>query len=94
MRQAYQRYSSERGYTADELRPVAEGVAGTGLRDWFRKTVSSTEELEYSDLLEVYGLRFVASEKPPGNWKLEVRPDQTDAQKGNLQAWLAPSKSR
>jgi predicted metalloprotease with PDZ domain len=94
MRQAYQRYSGERGYTPDELRLVAEGVAGTDLRDWFRTTVSSTEELDYSDLLEVYGLQFVASEKPPGNWKLEVRPDRTDAQKRRMDEWLAPSRAR
>ena len=94
MRQAYQRYSGERGYTADELRLVAEGVAGADLRDWFRKAVSSTEELDYTDLLEVYGLRFVASEKPAGNWKLEVRPDRTDAQKRQMDVWVARSQAR
>jgi hypothetical protein len=56
--------------------------------------VSSTEELDYGDLLDVYGLRFVASEKPPGNWKLEVRPDRTDAQKRRMDEWLARSRSR
>src|SRR5262245_3168227 len=94
MRQAYQRYGGERGYTADQLRLVAEGVAGTELRDWFRRAVSSTEELDYTDLLEVYGLRFGPSEKPPGNSALDVRPDRTDAQKRQMDAWLARSQAR
>ncbi len=92
MRQAYQRYSGDRGYTAEEFRAVAERIADTDLREWFRRAVSSTEELDYEDLLEWYGLRFAPSESPiAGNWKLEIRPDQTDAQKQNLARWLAPS---
>ncbi len=52
MRLAYQRYGGERGFTADELRMIAETVAGGDLRAVVRKTVSSTEELDYGDLLE------------------------------------------
>jgi len=94
MQAAYQKYGGARGYTADEFREVAEKVADTDLREWFRRGVSSTEELDYSDLLEVYGLQFVTGPKPAGNWKLEVRPDRTDAQKRQMDEWLARSQAR
>jgi predicted metalloprotease with PDZ domain len=94
MRRAYARYGGERGYTAEEFRGVAEEVADSDLREWFLASVSSTGELSYADLLEWYGLLFVASENPAGAWKLEVRPNQTEAQNRNLQAWLAPSRAR
>jgi predicted metalloprotease with PDZ domain len=92
IRRAYARYGGERGFTADEFRHVADEVADTDFREWFRVSVSSTDELRYTDLLEWYGLRFVASESPAGAWKLEVQPNQTEAQRQNLQAWLAPSR--
>jgi hypothetical protein len=57
----------------------------------FPKSPSESRTPNYSDLLEVYGLRFVRGAKPAGNWKLERRPDQTDEQKRNLERWLAPS---
>ncbi len=88
MRLAYQRYSGERGFTADEFRQTAEEVAGVDLREWFRETVSSTEELDYTDLLEWYGLRFVASSGRGGAWTLERQPDQTAAQQQRLATWL------
>jgi hypothetical protein len=50
--------------------------------------VSSTEELDYSDLLDWYGLRFVTSSGHEGAWTLERRPDQTAAQKQRLASWL------
>ena len=93
MRLAYQRYGGDKGFTSEQFRQTAERIADGDLSEWFRKTVSSVEELDYTDLLEWYGLHFVPSGgKIEGNWKLEVRPDQTGAQKRNLATWLAPSK--
>jgi predicted metalloprotease with PDZ domain len=91
MRRAYERYGGERGYTADQFRASAEQVAGADLKEWFRRSVSSTEELDYDDLLECYGLRFTASGPGADAWKLAVRADATDQQKRNLDAWLRPS---
>ena len=88
MRLAYKRYSGERGFTADEFRRTAEEVADTDLREWFRRSVSSTEELDYSDLLEWYGLRFVQGEGRAGAWTLEPRPDATPAQAAAFRALL------
>jgi len=92
MKMAYRRYSGERGFTADEFRKTAEEVAGIDLKEWFRKAVSSAEELDYDDLLECFGLRFTTSEQPPNAWKLVVRDDATPAQQRNLDAWLRSSR--
>lgn len=88
IRLAYRRYGAERGYTADELRRTFEEVAGVSLAAWYQSAVSSTDELDYSDLLEWFGLRFVTGAGAAGAWTLERRPDQTDAQRAHLDAWL------
>jgi predicted metalloprotease with PDZ domain len=88
MRLAYQRYSGARGFTADEFRETTEAVAGVDLRRWFTSAVSSTDDLDYTDLLEWYGLRFVTSAGPAGAWTLERLPDQTAAQRQRLANWL------
>jgi predicted metalloprotease with PDZ domain len=87
MRHAYQRYGGERGYTADEFRATAEEVAGVDLGEWFRRALASTEELDYSEALDWYGLGFA----PDGSWTLEVREDATDAQREHLRALSAPA---
>ncbi len=90
MRQAYKRYAGTRGFTPDEFRKTAEEVTRTDLREWFRRAVSSTEELDYEEALDWFGLRFAArdGEDASQNWKLEVRDDASDAQKAHLRALL------
>jgi predicted metalloprotease with PDZ domain/dipeptidyl aminopeptidase/acylaminoacyl peptidase len=88
MRLAYQRYSGERGFSADQFRATAEEVAGVDLKDWFRRAVSSTEELDYAEALDWFGLRFAPSKEKEPTWRLEVRPDARDAEKSHLAAWL------
>ncbi len=58
MRVAYERYSGAKGYTLDQFYGVMSEVAGTDLRPWFAEVVSSTKELDFSEALEFYGLRF------------------------------------
>jgi predicted metalloprotease with PDZ domain len=58
MRLAYARYSGAAGFTPEEFKALAEEVAGTSLRDFFRGTVESTGELDYSEALEWFGLGF------------------------------------
>ena len=91
MRLAYERYSGERGFTAQEFLATTEEVAGTDLKDWFRRFVSSTDELDYSDVLAWYGLRFMAPPQSAEPWTLQVREDATALQSRNLQQWLASS---
>ena len=60
MRHAYKLYGGERGFTALEFRLAAEEIAGVDLKEWFRKTISSTDELDYTDALDWFGLQFAA----------------------------------
>ncbi len=93
MRRAYKLYGGERGFTPDEFRLTAQEIAGADLKDWFKKTISSTEELDYKEALDWFGLRFAPppaeepekkKEKTTKKWKLEIREDATEAQKGHL----------
>ncbi len=88
MRLAYSRYSGPRGFTREQFRETAEEVAGTDLSEWFRRALESTEELDYSEALEWFGLRFTAGEDAAARWTLEVRPDASEVQRRNLHDWL------
>ncbi|MEJ5369172.1 MAG: PDZ domain-containing protein [Bryobacteraceae bacterium] len=65
MRLAYQRYGGARGYTPQEFRAVCNEVAGADLSDWFRRVLETTEELDYSEMLDWFGLRFRPSSGRP-----------------------------
>jgi len=58
MRLAYQRYSGEAGFTADEFEALASEVAGTDLSVFFDRALRSTEELDYDEALDWFGLQF------------------------------------
>jgi predicted metalloprotease with PDZ domain len=58
MQLAMQRYSGEKGYTPAQFYAVMSEAAGVDLKDWFAKTAESTEELDYTEALDYYGLRF------------------------------------
>jgi predicted metalloprotease with PDZ domain len=88
MRLAYQRYAGARGYTEAEFAETAGEVAGVDLTDWFRRATASTEELDYPEALEWFGLRFVEGADPATQWTLEVRPDASPAQQRHLRNWL------
>ncbi len=85
MRLAYERYSGERGYTPAQFRSLANEVAGTDLSGFFRRSLETTEELDYGEALRWYGLRFAAADgdkerdkekKPPKAWLgLETKPE-------------------
>ncbi|MDE0960790.1 MAG: hypothetical protein OSB09_08425 [Planctomycetota bacterium] len=73
MRLAFKRYSGEVGYSHDQLREVFEEVAGTDLSDWFQRFIDGTDELEYEEALETFGLRFEPDsleqpKEPPKGW--------------------------
>ena len=61
MRAAYAKYSGPRGFTPDEFRRVAEEVAGTSLQAFWESAIEGTTELDYSEALETFGLRFRAT---------------------------------
>jgi predicted metalloprotease with PDZ domain len=61
MRTAYQRFSGPKGYTPEEFRAVAEQIAGVSLKSFWESSVESTRELDYSEALDTFGLRFKAA---------------------------------
>jgi len=86
MRLAYQRHSGRRGFTPTQFRQAAEDVAAEDLSRWFARTIASTAELDYSEALEWYGLRFAPTNDVAKRWTLELAPDATAAQRMHLQA--------
>ena len=58
MREAYTRFSATHGFTPDEFRALTEHVAGIDLGAFWRTAIEGTEELDYSEALEVFGLQF------------------------------------
>jgi predicted metalloprotease with PDZ domain len=58
MRLAYERYSGAKGYTMEQFYQAMSDSAGVNLRDWFAKTAESTAELDYTEALDWFGLRF------------------------------------
>ena len=42
-------------------------MAGIDLAAWFRKALETTEELDYAEMLDWFGLRFAKDEKKNGN---------------------------
>jgi predicted metalloprotease with PDZ domain len=90
MRLAYARYSGAKGFTAEQFHKTAGEVAGADLQAWFQKAVASTEELDYAEALDWFGLQFAPGDGEAKAWRLEVRDDATAAQRARLKAWLEP----
>ena len=58
MQWAMQRYSGDKGYTSDQFYAVMSEAAGGDLKGWFARSAESTDELDYTEALDYYGLRF------------------------------------
>ena len=58
MRLAFSRYSGDHGYTPAQFRATTAEVAGGSLDDFFQRAVVSTEELDYKEALDWFGLGF------------------------------------
>jgi predicted metalloprotease with PDZ domain len=58
MRAAYDKYAGRRGFTPEQFRMVAEEVAGTSLKAFWDTAVTGVAEVDYTDALDAYGLRF------------------------------------
>jgi predicted metalloprotease with PDZ domain len=94
MRLAYRRYSGERGFRAEEFVATASEITGSNLADFMHRMLATTEELNYEEALDWFGLRFAepGSADAARAWLLEPRPDATAAQKQHLQRLVAPSR--
>jgi len=87
MRLACERYAGARGFTAAEFEAVVEKIAGTRLRAFFDVALRSTNELDYTEALDWYGLRF-ASGDGIVPWTLETRPEPKPDEALRLRALL------
>jgi predicted metalloprotease with PDZ domain len=58
LRAAYERWSGARGYRPEELRQLAETIAGRELAGFWSRFVDGTAPLDYQPALDYYGLRF------------------------------------
>jgi predicted metalloprotease with PDZ domain len=58
MRLAYTRFAGTRGFTPEDFRHTAQEVAGVDLGAWFTSTLEHADELDYTEALAWFGLRF------------------------------------
>jgi predicted metalloprotease with PDZ domain len=91
LRLAYKRYSGARGFSAAQFEATAADVAGVDLSSWFARALRSTEELDYGEALDWFGLRFQEMSDAPSDWTLTEREDATPEQAGHRAAWLGGS---
>ena len=92
MRLEYRRWSGARGYTAGDFAKTMSDAAGFDLGPLLHRLVATTEEVDYREMLDWFGLRFAPNDDPAKAWTLEVRADATAEQKSHLAAFLAPSR--
>jgi len=93
IRLAYKRYSGEHGYTEAQFDKTVSDAAGVDVNPLLQKLIATTEEVDYAEMLDWFGLRFMTGD-PEKVWSLEVRPDATQDQKARFAAFLAKSKGK
>ena len=93
IRLEYQRYSGAKGYTGAEFNKTLSDAAGVNVEPLLHKLIATTDEIDYTEMLDWFGLRFMTGD-PAKVWTLEVRPDATAAQKAHLVALLARSNAK
>jgi len=69
MRAALERFPLEKGFTPEQFRAVVTELAGEEVRQWLARAFDTTDELDYTEALEWYGLRFAPDrEARPKAW--------------------------
>jgi predicted metalloprotease with PDZ domain len=91
MRLEYRRWSGGRGYSAADFSQTMPDAAGFDVGPLLHTLVATTEEIDYTEMLDWCGLRFARSEDPARAWTQEVRPDATAPQKAHLASLVAHS---
>lgn len=88
MRLEYKRWSGAHGYSAEDFSRTLSDAAGFDVSALLHSLVATTAEVDYTEMLDWFGLRF-AADKP---WTLEIRPDATPEQKTHFAVFMARSK--
>ena len=81
LRLAWTRFAGERGFDAREFEALASEVAGEDLTPFFDRALRSTEELDFSQALQWFGLRFVNEPVPGATPPAPLQPD-AEAERG------------
>lgn len=93
MRLAYKRYGGAHGFTPQQWVVTSSDVAGTDLTSFFHTLLQTTDEIDYSEALDWFGLRFAPSDDPANAWNLEIRPDATPEQTVRLNKLTRPYRT-
>jgi predicted metalloprotease with PDZ domain len=91
IRAEYRAWSGTRGFTAADFASTASDAVGFDVAPLLHTLVATTDEIDYSEMLDWFGLRFMSSDDPKARWTLEVRPDATAEQAAHFKALLATS---
>jgi len=94
MRLAYRRYSGAHGFTPEQFVATVSEVAGANLTEFLTELTDTTHELDYSEALDWFGLRFAepGSQDAQRAWALAVLPAANEAQKRHIAQLVAPSR--
>ena len=94
MRSLFQKYGRPPGLPEDGVEKTAlELIGDPSLRDWFQRSVHSTEELQLDEALEAVGLKAVIAAAKSSEDKGSAKADPDDAPDGEARArgWLGAS---
>ena len=58
MRRLYKKHSGSVGYKPSDFRAICSDVAGSDMSDWFKSAIDSTDELEFQNICNWYGLEI------------------------------------
>ena len=65
-------------------------AAGVDVEPLLHRLIATTDEIDYREMLEWFGLRF----DPAKEWTLEIDPDATSEQQTHFAAFMARSRTR
>jgi predicted metalloprotease with PDZ domain len=94
IRLEYERWSGARGYTSADFGTTVSDAAGFDVGPLLHRLIATTEEVDYAEMLDWFGLQFTPNDDPAKAWTLDVRPDATPEQKAHLAALLERSRRR
>ena len=87
MRLERARWSGARGYTGAQFNKTLSDAAGVDVEPLLHKLIATTQEIDYTELLDWFGLQFRIDD-PTKAWTLEVRPDAMPAQSQHWRDFL------
>ncbi len=91
LRLLYHRHAGDIGYEPADFRAICSEVAGVDLTDWFVSTVDSTDELDYQELSNWFGLE-VGDVRPVGT-RSDADRETDDRKNREPERWIGIGES-